>query len=149
MDCSLVYPTRPDTGKLLYLLWSWTRATRETTDFNSPCKSRFSSPVLWTLSLRKRPARWSKFPSGWATKFCSSPTGGHILSVLPPHHVVLARLDQLLPDLPLAFELLESKYGPNYPSLMGFITGPSRTDDIERILVLGAYGPKKLTVIMV
>ncbi len=75
--------------------------------------------------------------------------GGRVLSVLPPHHVVLARRDQLLPDLPSAFELLESKYGPNYPSLMGFITGPSRTGDIERILVLGAHGPKKLTVIVV
>lgn len=75
--------------------------------------------------------------------------GGRVLSVLPPHHVVIARRDQLLPDLPSAFELLESKYGANYPSLMGFITGPSRTGDIERILVLGAHGPKKLTVLLV
>ncbi|BCM89272.1 putative protein [Abditibacteriota bacterium] len=75
--------------------------------------------------------------------------GGRVLSVLPPHHVVLARRDQLLPDLPTAFELMQSKYGDNYPSLMGFITGPSRTGDIERILVLGAHGPKKLTVLVV
>ncbi|HEX9997026.1 MAG TPA: LUD domain-containing protein [Abditibacterium sp.] len=75
--------------------------------------------------------------------------GGRVLSILPPHHVVLARRDQMLPDLPAAFELLQEKYGENYPSLMGFITGPSRTGDIERILVLGAHGPKKLTILCV
>jgi L-lactate dehydrogenase complex protein LldG len=75
--------------------------------------------------------------------------GGRALSVLPPHHVVLARRDQLLRDLPAAFELLKKKYGANYPSMISFITGPSRTGDIERILVLGAHGPKKLTILMV
>lgn len=73
--------------------------------------------------------------------------GGRALSVLPPHHVVLARRDQLVPDLPAAFALLEQKYAQNYPSFIGFITGPSRTGDIERILVLGAHGPKKLTIL--
>ncbi|HTB84209.1 MAG TPA: LUD domain-containing protein [Candidatus Sulfotelmatobacter sp.] len=72
--------------------------------------------------------------------------GGRALSVLPPHHVVLARKEQLLPDLPAAFELLKKKYGDNFPSMISFITGPSRTGDIERILVLGAHGPKKLTI---
>jgi L-lactate dehydrogenase complex protein LldG len=72
--------------------------------------------------------------------------GGRALSVLPPHHVVLVRRDQLLPDMPAAFTLLEQRYAPNYPSFISFITGPSRTGDIERILVLGAHGPKKLTV---
>ena len=73
--------------------------------------------------------------------------GGRALSVLPPHHVVLARREQLVADLPAAFELLKKKYSENYPSMISFITGPSRTGDIERILVLGAHGPKKLTVI--
>ena len=68
--------------------------------------------------------------------------GGRVLSILPPHHVVIATRDQLLPDLPAAFAFLQEKFGPNYPSLMGFITGPSRTGDIERILVLGAHGPR-------
>lgn len=75
--------------------------------------------------------------------------GGRALSVLPPHHVVLARRDQLLRDLPAAFELLKKKYAENYPSMISFITGPSRTGDIERILVLGAHGPKKLTIFCV
>lgn len=75
--------------------------------------------------------------------------GGRALSVLPPHHVVLARREQLLRDLPAAFELLKKKYSANYPSMISFITGPSRTGDIERILVLGAHGPKKLTIFCV
>jgi len=76
-------------------------------------------------------------------------SGGRALSVLPPHHVVLARREQLLRDLPEAFELLKKKYAANYPSMISFITGPSRTGDIERILVLGAHGPKKLTIFCV
>ena len=79
----------------------------------------------------------------------SRSAGGRALSVLPPHHVVIARRDQLVAGLPEAFALLQSKYGANYPSMMSFITGPSRTGDIERILVLGAHGPKKLTVFCV
>jgi L-lactate dehydrogenase complex protein LldG len=78
----------------------------------------------------------------------SRSAGGRALSVLPPHHVVLARRDQLIRDLPAAFQLLKQKYGSNYPSMMSFITGPSRTGDIERILVLGAHGPKQLTIVM-
>ena len=77
----------------------------------------------------------------------SRSAGGRALSVLPPHHVVLARREQLVADLPAAFALVKQKYADNYPSMISFITGPSRTGDIERILVLGAHGPKKLTVL--
>jgi L-lactate dehydrogenase complex protein LldG len=76
-------------------------------------------------------------------------SGGRALSVLPPHHVVIATNSQLVPDLPAAFELLERKYTPDFPSFITFITGPSRTGDIERILVLGAHGPRKLTVMLI
>jgi L-lactate dehydrogenase complex protein LldG len=77
----------------------------------------------------------------------SHSAGGRALSVLPPHHVVLARREQLVPDLPAAFALVKEKYGAGYPSMISVITGPSRTGDIERILVLGAHGPKKLTIL--
>lgn len=77
----------------------------------------------------------------------SRSAGGRALSVLPPHHVVLAHREQLVPDLPAAFALLKAKYGAGFPSMISFITGPSRTGDIERILVLGAHGPKRLTIL--
>jgi L-lactate dehydrogenase complex protein LldG len=74
-------------------------------------------------------------------------SGGRALSVLPPHHIVLATREQLVPDLSAAFGLLRRKYDGHFPSMISFITGPSRTGDIERILVLGAHGPRKLTVL--
>jgi L-lactate dehydrogenase complex protein LldG len=73
--------------------------------------------------------------------------GGRALSVLPPHHVVLTTRAQVVPDLAAAYAVLREKYGSNFPSFMSFITGPSRTGDIERILVLGAHGPKRLTIL--
>jgi L-lactate dehydrogenase complex protein LldG len=79
---------------------------------------------------------------------CAS-SGGRALTVLPPHHVVLATRDQMLPDISAGYELIQRKYRGGYPSFISLITGPSRTGDIERILVLGAHGPKKLTVLLV
>jgi L-lactate dehydrogenase complex protein LldG len=79
----------------------------------------------------------------------SKGSGGRALSVLPPHHVVLATRDQLLPTMLAGFDLLREKYPKGLPSFISFITGASRTGDIERILVLGAHGPKRLTVILI
>jgi L-lactate dehydrogenase complex protein LldG len=74
--------------------------------------------------------------------------GGRALSVLPSHHIVIARRSQVVPDLVSALRLVRKLYAPNWPSFLTFITGPSRTGDIERILVLGAHGPKKLTIFL-
>ena len=74
--------------------------------------------------------------------------GGRALSVLPPHHIVIARASQMLPDLTAALDFVKQRYGSDFPSFMSFITGPSRTGDIERILVLGAHGPKRLSVLL-
>jgi len=73
--------------------------------------------------------------------------GGRALSVLPPHHVVIASRSQIVGDLSDAFARLR-KSGAGIPAFVSFITGPSRTGDIERILVLGAHGPKRLTVLL-
>ncbi len=73
--------------------------------------------------------------------------GGRALSVLPPHHVVIATSTQMVPDLTEAYAFVRSRYGEDWPSMLSLITGPSRTGDIERILVLGAHGPKQLTIL--
>jgi L-lactate dehydrogenase complex protein LldG len=77
-----------------------------------------------------------------------SSAGGRALSVLPPHHVVIAQTSQMVPDLVTALQQARLRYATQWPSFLSFITGPSRTGDIERILVLGAHGPKRLTVFL-
>ena len=74
---------------------------------------------------------------------------GRRLSIYPQHHLVIAKTGQLVPDLKDAFSLMKSKYGTQLPSMLSIITGPSRTADIEKTLVLGAHGPKDLFVFLV
>lgn len=73
---------------------------------------------------------------------------GRRLSIYPHHHVVIAYTSQLVLDLKDAFKLLKTKYEDKLPSLVSNITGPSRTADIEKTLVLGAHGPKELIVFL-
>jgi len=73
---------------------------------------------------------------------------GRRLSIYPNVHIVLAYTSQLVMDINDAFKLLKIKYGNSQPSLISTITGPSRTADIEKTLVLGAHGPKELFVFL-
>jgi L-lactate dehydrogenase complex protein LldG len=75
-------------------------------------------------------------------------SGGRVLSVLVPHHIVVATTKEIVRDLQGGFHRLRENHGAILPRYFSLITGPSRTGDIERILVLGAHGPKKLTVFL-
>lgn len=79
----------------------------------------------------------------------SDSCGGRSLSVLPHVHLVVATAGQVVGTLADAFARARERYGGRMPSMLSFITGPSRTGDIERILVLGAHGPRELVVILV
>jgi L-lactate dehydrogenase complex protein LldG len=72
--------------------------------------------------------------------------GGRRLSVLPPVHCVVATTAQLLPCLSSWLAEVHNNRTWSYGTI---ITGPSRTADIERILVLGAHGPKRLIVVVI
>lgn len=74
---------------------------------------------------------------------------GRRLSIFPHHHIVIARTGQMVMDLKDGFKLIKNKYGSQLPSMISTITGPSRTADIEKTLVLGAHGPKELFVFLV
>lgn len=73
---------------------------------------------------------------------------GRRLSIYPPHHIVVAFTSQLVPDLKDALKQLKARYSTNIPSMVSVVTGPSRTADIEKTLVLGAHGPKELIVFL-
>ena len=73
---------------------------------------------------------------------------GRRLSIFPHIHIVIAYTSQLVLDLKDGFKLLKEKYPENLPSMVSNITGPSRTADIEKTLVLGAHGPKEFYVFL-
>jgi len=77
----------------------------------------------------------------------SNSTGGRRLSVLPPIHIVVAWENQLVKSLEDVYN--DEKIKANIGSFMTVISGPSRTSDIEKQLVLGAHGPKRLIVIVI
>jgi L-lactate dehydrogenase complex protein LldG len=79
----------------------------------------------------------------------SATCGGRALSILPHVHVVVATCDQIVGTLGDALHFCQARADGRMPSMLSFITGPSRTGDIERILVLGAHGPKELVVILI
>jgi L-lactate dehydrogenase complex protein LldG len=74
---------------------------------------------------------------------------GRRLSIYPPVHVVVASVRQLLPDIKDALHYMHKKYGQRLPSMISLITGPSRTADIEKTLVMGAHGPKELILFLI
>lgn len=76
----------------------------------------------------------------------SATISGRQLYVFPPIHIVLANRSQLLNYPEDAYKAVLEKYKTNLPSTISTITGPSRTADIEKTLVLGAHGPKELVV---
>lgn len=76
----------------------------------------------------------------------SSKSGaGRRMNVFPPVHIIIARRSQLVETIGEGFEMIE-KYYPEMPSQISLISGPSRTADIEKTLVMGAHGPKELIV---
>jgi L-lactate dehydrogenase complex protein LldG len=74
---------------------------------------------------------------------------GRRMFVYPPVHIVLAYTSQLVPDLKQALVGIRQKYGDKVPSMISVITGPSRTADIEKTLVMGAHGPKDIYTFLV
>lgn len=74
---------------------------------------------------------------------------GRALSVLPPVHLVIAAKEELVVDLSDGLKVWQRKYGASLPSNCFIISGPSRTADIEKTLVLGAHGPRRVMVLLI
>jgi len=74
---------------------------------------------------------------------------GRTVSVYAPIHICIAYVVQLVYDIKEALQLIKEKYQGNIPSMITFATGPSRTADIEKTLVVGVHGPKEVYLFLV
>ena len=74
---------------------------------------------------------------------------GRTVSVYAPVHICIGYSNQLVYDIKEALQLLKEKYKNNIPSSITFATGPSRTADIEKTLVVGVHGPKEVYLFLV
>jgi len=76
-------------------------------------------------------------------------SSGRTTSVYAPIHICIAFTSQLVYEVKDALTLLKEKYNDRPPSLITFATGPSRTADIEKTLVVGVHGPKEVYCFLV
>jgi len=74
---------------------------------------------------------------------------GRTVSVYAPIHICIAYTNQLVYDVKDALQAAKEKYKDNLPSLITFATGPSRTADIEKTLVVGVHGPKEVYLFLI
>lgn len=78
----------------------------------------------------------------------SGPKTPATVSLLPETHVALVPLSRIVPTMEDAFALLRAEHG-DLPRAVNFVSGPSRTGDIEQTTVLGAHGPCRVHLILI
>jgi L-lactate dehydrogenase complex protein LldG len=94
-------------------------------------------------------AEWLLADTGTCVVVCGTPEE-RLMCYLPPVCVVVARVEQLAEHLPAAWaEIARQAADPARRGEFVFVTGPSRTADIEKILILGVHGPKRVIVLLV
>ncbi len=79
----------------------------------------------------------------------SAQESGRTVSVYAPVHICIAYSNQLVYEIRDGLELLMEKYKNKLPSFITLATGPSRTADIEKTLVVGVHGPKDVYVFLI
>jgi len=79
---------------------------------------------------------------------CSSPDTPAAVSLLPETHIAIVRASRILPYMEDAWNLARAELG-SLPRAVNFISGPSRTGDIEQTIVLGAHGPYRVHLVIV
>ncbi|KXB30569.1 hypothetical protein AT959_14685 [Dechloromonas denitrificans] len=78
----------------------------------------------------------------------SGPETPASVSLLPETHIALVQVSRIVATMEDAFALLRAERG-SLPRVVNFISGPSRTGDIEQTIVLGAHGPCRVHLILI
>ncbi|GAB6181904.1 lactate utilization protein [Desulfotomaculum defluvii] len=71
-----------------------------------------------------------------------------MVSILPPIHMAFVRTANLLPNLIETVATYNRNLG-ELPRYLTFVSGPSRTSDIERVLTIGVHGPGRLIIVFI
>ncbi|MBN9082418.1 MAG: hypothetical protein BGP04_07205 [Rhizobiales bacterium 62-17] len=72
------------------------------------------------------------------------------LNFLPDNHIVIIQAGTVVPTYEAVWEMVRARYGKGMmPRTVNFITGPSRSADIEQKMLLGAHGPRRLHIVIV
>jgi L-lactate dehydrogenase complex protein LldG len=79
----------------------------------------------------------------------SAQESGRTVSVYAPVHICIAYSNQLVYEIRDGLDMMMDKYKNNIPSFITLATGPSRTADIEKTLVVGVHGPKDVYVFLI
>lgn len=79
----------------------------------------------------------------------SGPDNPTTLNFLPEHHIVIVDAKDIVGDYETAWDALRKRFGARLPRTVNWITGASRSADIEQVLLPGAHGPKGLHVLVV
>jgi L-lactate dehydrogenase complex protein LldG len=79
---------------------------------------------------------------------CSSPDSPATVSLLPETHIAIVEASRIVPYMEDAWNLARRELG-RLPRAVNFISGPSRTGDIELTIVLGAHGPYRVHLVIV
>ena len=77
----------------------------------------------------------------------SGPDTPATASLLPETHIAVVPVSRIVPGMEDAFALIRAECG-ELPRAVNFISGPSRTGDIEQTLVLGAHGPYRVHIVL-
>ncbi len=79
---------------------------------------------------------------------CSSPDAPAVNSLLPETHVAIVRREHIVSDMEAAWIDARLEFSA-WPRAVNFVSGPSRTADIEQTIVLGAHGPYRVHLVIV
>lgn len=80
----------------------------------------------------------------------SGPDNPVTINFLPEHHIVAVRADDIGASLEEAFAGIAATYGKGMmPRTVNFVTGPSRSGDIEQKIIMGAHGPRALHIVII
>jgi L-lactate dehydrogenase complex protein LldG len=78
----------------------------------------------------------------------SGPDTPASVSLLPETHVAVLEARRIVPHMEDAWALARAEFG-QLPRAINFVSGPSRTADIDQTIVLGAHGPYRVHIVLV